>query len=347
MEENKERKNKKVIPVMIVLVLVVLIFAGFNRYRYYERYVETDDAQVDGDLVAVIARVGGFIERLNFEDNQRVSKGQLLVQIDSSEYIINLNRAQSDKETTESKIYVSNSQIATSKLTAKELTSMIAETKAKLWQANEEYKRYTELVHSNAVTQQVFDKVKVDKEVAEASYEAALGKYNTSLSEIDNYKSQQHVIYNNIKQQEVGIDQAKIQLSYTKINAPVSGIVTRKKALSGQMVQSGQTLFSIVDENNIFVTANFKETQLKNIKAGQKVTIHIDAYPDQPIEGTIHNFASTTGAKTALLPPDNATGNFVKVVQRVPVKIKINRKSSIYKLLRPGMNVGVSVDTRS
>jgi len=146
-----------------------------------------------------------------------------------------------------------------------------------------------------------------------------------------------------VSQKQGDIDFAKLQLSYTNITAPATGIVSKKSVQKGQLVQPGQTLFSIVNDNSLFITANFKETQLNNLRAGEKVNIEVDAFPDTKIEGTVYNFSPATGAKFSLLPPDNATGNYVKVVQRVPVKIKINASKEIMDKLRPGMSVKVSV----
>ena len=149
-----------------------------------------------------------------------------------------------------------------------------------------------------------------------------------------------------IDQRTADVDFAKLQLSYTLISAPASGIVSKKNIQKGQLIQPGQTLFNIVNDNSLFITANFKETQLEHLREGEKVDVKIDAFPDQKVEGKIYNFSPATGAKFSLLPPDNATGNFVKVVQRIPVKIKINADKALMAKLRPGMSVKVSVQTK-
>ena len=150
-----------------------------------------------------------------------------------------------------------------------------------------------------------------------------------------------------MSQRQSDVDFAKLQLSYTEIKAPATGIVSKKNVQKGQLVQAGQSLFAIVNENSIYVTANFKETQLEDIKPGSKVKIEVDAYPNDDVEGEVYNFAPITGAKGSLLPPDNATGNFVKVVQRIPVKIKITKApKDVLEKLRPGMSVKVSVSIK-
>ena len=142
------------------------------------------------------------------------------------------------------------------------------------------------------------------------------------------------------------IDYAKLQLSYTTIKSPSAGITSKKNIQIGQLVQAGQTLFSVVNDNSLYITANFKETQLENLRNGEKVDIEVDAFPDMKLEGSVYNFSPATGAKFSLLPPDNATGNFVKVVQRIPVKIKITGSKEDLEKLRPGMSVDVSVITK-
>jgi membrane fusion protein (multidrug efflux system) len=156
-------------------------------------------------------------------------------------------------------------------------------------------------------------------------------------------KNQLTVTNSGVSQRTADVDYAKLQLSYTKVDAPSSGMVSKKNVQIGQLVQAGQTLFNVVNDSSIYVTANFKETQLDNIKPGQKVEIEVDAYPDMKLKGEVWNFSPATGAKFSLLPPDNATGNFVKVVQRIPVKIKIDADAATIAKLRPGMSVNVSV----
>ena len=152
-----------------------------------------------------------------------------------------------------------------------------------------------------------------------------------------------NVTHTGVTQKQVDVDYAKLQLSYTIIKSPSSGITSKKNVQVGQLVQAGQTLFSIVNDSSIYITANFKETQLDKVHDGEKVDIEVDAYPEMKLTGSVYNFSPATGAKFSLLPPDNATGNYVKVVQRIPVKIKINGSKEDLAKLRPGMSVNVSV----
>ncbi|SHF23057.1 HlyD family secretion protein [Pedobacter caeni] len=346
MEENKAQKNRLVIPVLLALIIVAGCVFGISKFLYYSKHEDTDDAQIDGDLSAVVARVGGYVDSINFEDNQRVIKGQLLVKLEDKEYHLKLEQALAAQKLAGSKIGVSKTQVATSQSSSLGFKALVDVEKAKLWQAEQEYTRYSALIRNGSVPQQVYDKVKAERDAAAALYKSANDQYHTAISQISNNQSQLKVTHTALNQQQVDVDFANLMLSYTNINAPVTGIVTKRRVQNGQLVQAGQTLFSVIDENNLYVTANFKETQMEHIRPGQDVRIKVDAYPDLSIEGKVYNFAGTTGAKMALLPPDNSTGNFVKVVQRIPVKIKITTSKEIIDLIRPGMNVEVSVSIK-
>ena len=214
----------------------------------------------------------------------------------------------------------------------------------KLSLAQKDYERYANLIKDGAITQQAFDQAKAQKETAQAAYTAAVDQYNAAVKQVGTTKSQLNVSSSGVTQKQSDVDFAKLQLSYTQIKAPATGIVSKKNVQRGQLVQPGQSLFAIVNENSLFVTANFKETQLEKLHSGLPVEITVDAYPDQPIKGEVYNFSPITGAKGSLLPPDNATGNYVKVVQRVPVKIKFKSSDkALLERLRPGMSVKVSV----
>ncbi|WP_337085228.1 HlyD family secretion protein [Elizabethkingia anophelis] len=346
METTQTKQKKYTVPAILLVVIIAGSIFGIKQYTYYQSHEDTDDAQVDGDISAVVARVGGYINTINFEDNQRVTKGQTLVTLEDHEYRIKLEQALAAQKTAGSKIGVSETQVSATHAASLGYKARIEEAKARLWQANQDYDRYAALARSGSVPQQTFDKAKAERDIAKAAYISAEEQYKTAVAQIGNTRSELNVTHTATNQQQTDVDYAKLLLSYTNIKAPVSGIVTKRRVQMGQLLQAGQTLFAVVDENNLYVTANFKETQMQHIRSGQKAKIIVDAYPDEPIEGIVHNYAGTTGAKMSLLPPDNATGNFVKVVQRIPVKIKINASAQLLKKIRPGMNVEVSVVTK-
>jgi membrane fusion protein (multidrug efflux system) len=347
MTTEKKKKNK-VIPIILgVLILLGAIF-GTKAYIYYSKHVDTDDAQIDGDISPVVARVGGYVQDIKFEENTRVNEGDVLVTLDDRDYKIKLEQAMAGQKGANAGVGVSESQIIATAANTSTAKANIEAAKVKLNLAQKDYERYLNLVKDGSVTQQQFDQAKAQKESAQAAFNAATDQYNAAVKQVGTTQSQLAVSNTGVTQRQADVDFAKLQLSYTEIKAPTSGIVSKKNIQKGQLIQPGQSLFSIVNDNSIYITANFKETQLEDIKTGSKVKIEVDAYPDQDVEGEVYNFAPITGAKGSLLPPDNATGNFVKVVQRIPVKIKITKaQKEILEKLRPGMSVKVSVSIKN
>ena len=338
------KKKNKVIPIILGVLIVIGAIFGFTQYNYYSKHVDTDDAQIDGDISPVIARVSGYVKDINFEENTEVKQGEVLVTLDDNDYKIKLEQAQAGQVGANAGVGVSQAQIIATSANTATAKANIEAAKVKLDLAKKDYDRYENLVKDGSITRQAFDQAKAQKETAQAAYDAAVDQYNAAVKQVGTTQSQLNVSNSGVTQRQAEVDFAKLQLSYTQIKAPTTGIVGKKSVQKGQLVQAGQSLFSIVNDNSIYVTANFKETQLEKIHAGQKVKIDVDAYPDQDIEGEVYNFSPITGAKGSLLPPDNATGNFVKVIQRVPVKIKItNKDKTILEKLRPGMSVKVSV----
>jgi membrane fusion protein (multidrug efflux system) len=324
-------------------ILVAGVLFGIKEYIYFGKHIDTDDAQIDGDISPVVARVGGYVDSIYFQENTHVNKDQELVKIDDQDYKIKLEQAQAAKTGASANINVGESQIYENAANSSSAKAKVESASAQLDKVSKDYQRYSNLVKDGSITQQQFDQSKADLEVAQANYKAAQDQYKAAVEQEGATKNQLNVTNTGVSQKQVDVDYAKLQLSYTNIKAPSSGMVSKKNVQVGQLVQAGQTLFSIVNDSSIYITANFKETQLDKIQAGQKVDIDVDAYPNLKLSGTVYNFSPATGAKFSLLPPDNATGNFVKVVQRVPVKIKINAPKDVMDKLRPGMSVNVSV----
>ncbi|RYE18623.1 MAG: HlyD family secretion protein [Sphingobacteriales bacterium] len=345
-EIQEPKKKSKVLPIVLGLVFLAGIIFGIKEYIYYSKHEDTDDAQIDADISPVVARVGGYVDTILFEENTHVNKGQLLVKIDDRDLQVKLEQVQAAQAGATAGIDVGQSDIITSAANSSSARAEAASSKARLDKVKKDYDRYANLVQDGSITRQQFDQAKSDLEVAQATYRAAQDHYKATLQQVGSTRSQLKVTNTGATQSQANVDYAKLQLSYTQVKAPSSGIVARKNVQVGQLVQPGQTLFAIVDEGSIFITANFKETQLNTIRNGQSVNIKVDAYPDMELQGSVYNFSPATGAKFSLLPPDNATGNFVKVVQRVPVKIKIKGTKEELDRLRPGMSVNVSVNIK-
>ncbi|WP_347159108.1 HlyD family secretion protein [Pontibacter chitinilyticus] len=343
--ETEKKKSKKIIPIILGLLLIVGAIFGIKEYLYFSKHEDTDDAQIDADISPVVARVGGYVDSIMFEENEHVKEGQVLVKLDQRDYQIKLEQAQAAQQGATAGTNVAQSQISTTQANASTAKANAEAAKVKLWQAEQDYKRYANLVKDGSVTQQQFEQAKAQRDAAQAAYQAAQDNYNAAVKQIATTRSQLAVSNTGVDQSQANVDFAKLQLSYTTIEAPVSGMASNKNIQVGQLIQPGQKLFSIVNDSSLYITANFKETQLENLREGQHVDIEVDAFPDVEVDGVIYNFSPATGAKFSLLPPDNATGNFVKVVQRVPVKIKI-LPNKIMDELRPGMSVKVSVLTK-
>jgi membrane fusion protein (multidrug efflux system) len=241
---------------------------------------------------------------------------------------------------------VGESQIYSTQANSASAKAQAASAAAKLEKMQKDYARYANLIKDGSITQQQFDQAKSDLDVARANHRAALDQYKAAQQQVGTTRKQLKVTNTGVNQRQADVDFAKLQLTYTTIKAPASGVTSKKSVQLGQLVQAGQTLFSVVNDNSMFVTANFKETQLEHLRNGQKVNLEVDAFPDMKLKGTVYNFSPATGARFSLLPPDNATGNFVKVVQRVPVKIKINANKETLDKLRAGMSVNVSVSIK-
>ncbi|MBC7616881.1 MAG: HlyD family secretion protein [Pedobacter sp.] len=338
------KKKNRVLPIILCVLLIGGAIFGVKEYNYFSKHIDTDDAQIDGNISPVVARVGGYVREIKFEENTKVSENQILVTLDDRDYKIKLEQAQAGRVGANAGVGVSQAQItatAANTITAK---ANIEAARVKLNLAKKDFERYANLIKDGAVTQQAFDQAKALNETAQANYTASVDQYNAAVKQVGTTESQLNVSNSGVTQRQSDVDFAKLQLSYTEIRAPTTGIVSKRNVQKGQLIQPGQSLFAIVDNNSLFVTANFKETQLQKLKIGLKVKIFVDAYPGEAIDGEVYNFAPITGAKGSLLPPDNATGNFVKVVQRVPVKIKFHAKDKAFlEKLRPGMSVKVSV----
>lgn len=342
-EQEPKKKPNKVIPIILGVLLIGGIIFGIKEYLYFGKHIDTDDAQIDGDISPVVARVGGYVDSIYFEDNVHVNVGQTLVKIDDRDYKVKLEQAQAAQVGASAGINVNQSQIYATQANSSGARAQVESNAARLDKVQKDYARYADLIKDGSVTQQQFDQAKADLDVAKANLRASQDQYKAAVEQIGTTRSQLKVTNTGVSQRQVDIDYAKLQLSYTTIKAPSNGLAAKKSVQLGQLVQAGQTLFSIVNDNSLYITANFKETQLNDMKNGQKVEVEVDAYPDMKLEGQVYNFSPATGAKFSLLPPDNATGNFVKVVQRVPVKIKITADKATMDRLRPGMSVKVSV----
>src|SRR5712671_828110 len=350
-EPDQPPSTKKKIVLGIVGVLaLILLFWGFQKWNYGRSHQTTDNAQVDGHIVPVLAKVGGYVKTVNVSENDHVNAGQLLVQLDDADYRVRLQQAQADLAAAEATAggggfsgqAQSQVQSATGQRAA--LDAQIGAARANANKAQQDLARARELADKQIISKQQLDAAQATAAVAQANLLAAERQAAAAGGTVNTAEAGVRVANARTLASRAAAENAQLQLDYTRITAPASGEVSRKQVEVGQLVAAGQPLMSIVADTGMWVTANFKETQLAKIRPGQPVEFEIDAYGGCVGEGKVASVSGATGAKFALLPPDNATGNFTKVVQRVPVRIAVTKPCPGYTL-RPGLSANVHVDT--
>jgi len=396
---------------LALLLIIVLGAAAAWYWRYASVRESTDDAQIDGHLHPVSARVGGTVLKVLVQDNQYVEAGTVLVQFDPSDYQVALDRAQSDLAETEANLHVSRTEVPITSLTAssqlsgaeagvgvaeaevtaaqkavaaararlKSAQAKVQEARANYVRAAQDLDRMKTLVAKEEVSRQQYDLAVAEAESHRAEVDSAefqaqeaeegvrvaesqvaqkqaklLQAQNTAKSastapqQVTVTRARVESAAARVEQMRAAVKQAELNLQYTTVRAPVAGMISERTMEVGQVVQPGQPLLAVVplDLQNVWVTANFKETQLKNMRPGQPAIISIDAYGGRKFRGHVDSIAGVTGARASLLPPENATGNYVKVVQRIPVKIVFEQDQDPQHLLRPGMSVVPTVITK-
>ncbi len=321
-EKPVARRPSRISPrrhLFLALALVVLAAActfGARTLSFYAHHAETDDAQLESHVDPVLPRVAGYVSEVLVDDNQKVAAGQVLLKIDSRDLLTKVREAEAALESASADVAVAKADLLV--------------TRAHRVKATSDLDRYRELRQRKVISQQGLEAAQTGAAAAEATEEAAARRVAAKEAEIAKKKAD--------------LDYARLQLSYAVVTAPAAGIVSRKNVEVGQFVQAGQPLLAIVSGDDVWVVANFKETQLKKMRPGQTALFTVDAYPDTTFRGKVDSIAAATGARFALLPPDNATGNFTKVVQRVPVKIVLTQTPDPQHPLRAGMSVDAVVD---
>jgi len=346
-----KKTNHKIHPgnIVITVIAILLVIAGvgyfFKYWKYSEHFEETNDAQVESYINPVSARAGGYIQRVCFNEHQLVKQGDTLVMLDDREYRAQLSAAEAAIEDARAQLTVLSAGIHSAETGTSVNQDQIKGAQAKYIQQQQDIKRYTNLVKEEAATGADLEQVKARYDVAESDYSAAQNGLKTSQARIAELKTHFALLQADIKRKQAALDLARLNLSYTIIRAPYSGRLGRKNILEGQQIQPGQPLVSIINEGEKWITANFKETQVASMYIGQPVEIGVDAIDGKVFKGRIIAIAGSTGSRFSLLPPDNSTGNFVKIIQRVPVKIAfVDEKAGN---VIPGMNVTVAVKKRS
>ena len=355
---EKKKTNKKFILIFTILIIVGGTY-GIYKYVHSQSHETTDDAQIEKNMNPIIPRVTGYITKVYIKDNDFVKKGDTLFTIDNNDYLVKLAdanaallAAEGSYAAAKADIASAAANIAVSDANVQSAGGNIETAKIRLGRATNDFERYNNLYKNHSITKQQFEQSLAAKQEAESQLrilqqQQKASSYQKSVivakSNVSN--KQTEVAAANVQRAQAMVDAAKLNVAYTIVTASVDGEVSKVGIQPGQLVQPGQSLFYIINSSEAWVIANFKETQVNKMVVGQKVTIKVDAYPDTKFEGTITSFSPATGARFSLLPPDNATGNFVKTIQRLPVKISLNANNDAekVKLLRPGMNADVDV----
>ena len=367
MEQNKttegtqpaaEPKKSKGFLIVLILLIIGGGWFGFSKYTHAQHHEETDDAQIEANISPVIPRVAGYVKEIRVKDNQFVKKGDTLLILDDRDLQIKLEQTKAALATAQSNLLVaqaasnaSQANISSVKSGVNTVDAQIEAAKVNVWRTTQDFDRYANLIKDHSITQQQYEQALAAKQTAEKQLKVLEQQKNQVNQQTNAVSSQSTTTSTQIgvagatvKQREVDVKDAELNLSYAVITASESGMVSKVNVQEGQFLQPGQSLFSIVLSNDVWVIGNFKETQLEKMKIGQKVIVRADVFSGHEFEAKLTSFSPATGSRFALLPPDNASGNFVKVVQRLPVKIEFtNATDTLVKLLRPGMNVTIDV----
>jgi membrane fusion protein (multidrug efflux system) len=331
---NKRSKLKLFVG---AAVLIVLITVFFYYLRCVAPYESTDDAFIDGYVTLISPRVPGQVARLAVSDNQEVKAGDVLVEIDPRDYETSLSQAKADLAAASSQANQSRAQVNVSEAKVAQAQAAVTAAEAEAQRASDDLKRY-QSVESRAVSKSALDLAQAQARSANASLAAAYSQTNAAEAEVVLSEAGVETATAAAQQAEAKLQQAELNLSYTKIIAPMDGRVTARTVQAGNYVQPGQALLALVPKD-VWVTANFKETQLTYMKPGQSVELRVDAYPNKKFKGKVDSLQAGTGARFSLLPPENAVGNYIKVVQRMPVKIIFDEELPTNLDIAPGMSV--------
>lgn len=342
----KPRKRNKAPLIATAIMLSLGLLGGGYWFSYGQYFESTDNAYLQGDITTISPKVSGYISTSYVTDNQVVKQGDLLVQIDDRDFQTALDQAKAHLVVTQAS---ENNLIAQKKLQTSQIhqaASRVDSAQAEYDRAKQQVARSRSLLKRNYASQDEVDSMLAQQKVtlaelneAKANLVAANEQLNVIASEIEQAKA-------TVTEAQAAMKQAQLNLDYTKVYAPADGVIGKRSVRPGLLVQAGAPLMSLVPNNAVWIEANFKETQLSGIHQGQKVEVELDAFPGEPLEGVVDSFSPATGAKFALLPPENATGNFTKIVQRVPVKITITDQKELKGRLLPGLSVVATIDTR-
>lgn len=332
-----------------VLVLTGLLggLIGGSAWFWMSRqgHEHTDNAYIHGDLTVISPKISGHVVELAVEDNQPVRAGQVLLRIDARDFQVKVEEAEATLQGAEAAVAVTDKRVAAQKTAVEEAEAGLRTWQAELDLAQREQGRTASLVREEAASRQRLDTTQATLSKARAGLDQARAKVEAARAQIAVLEADRPRQQAAIAEARAKLEAAKINLANTEVTSPVDGVVGNRAVQLGQFVATGSHLLSVVPLETVWVEANFKETQIGAMRPGQPVTVTVDAYPDLPLHGTVASFSPASGAQFSLLPPENATGNFTKVVQRIPVRITLPADNPLRGQLRPGLSVVVDVRT--
>jgi membrane fusion protein, multidrug efflux system len=345
-EPERRRLRKLLLIGAGLMAFAVAAYFGWQYWTVGRFEISTDDAYVQAHSVLISPKVSGYISEVPVDDNQSVKAGEVLARIDPRDYQTALDQALANVAAAQASINTLNQQIAQQKLVIEQDRQQVVWDQAALVFSQQDFQRYTQLAKTGYGTVQRAQQAQADITERQAALQHDTTVVAAAEKQIDVFEGQLAQANATLAQQQAMEHQAELNLSYTTITAPVDGTVGVRTLRVGEYVQAGTQLMAIAPLQAVYIVANYKETQLTDVQPGQAVTIDIDTFPGTTVHGHVDSLAPASGQEFALLPPDNATGNFTKIVQRIPVKITIDKNESLLGRLRPGMSVEPTIDTR-
>jgi membrane fusion protein, multidrug efflux system len=350
---NNNNKHKKLSLTVLAIVIIIGAVTLFFYLRYKTTHITTDDAFIEGRVHTIAARIKGAVKGVYVSDNQLVKQGDLLAEIDPADYEVKVEQASSGVKAETARLHEAEARIAVSKTQVTEIGASIETLRANLElqeanfrQAEKDRERAENLYRSGTIAEERYEKTSTAYTVSSAQVKAAQEQLKQAEKALDTQRAivkQSEAVkvaqMSAIGEKEARLHEAHLNAGYTKIYAPSGGYITKKSTETGNQIDVGQPLMAVVSLDDIWVIANYKETQLAKVRPGQKVNFKVDAFPGKKFSGKVNSIMSGTGAVFSLFPPENATGNYVKVVQRIPVKIVLDEDTDKEHVLRIGMSV--------
>ncbi|WP_454684574.1 HlyD family secretion protein [Ancylobacter moscoviensis] len=343
----KPRRRKFLFGAILAVAVAGGGYYGLDWWRVGRFLVSTDDAYVGADTSVLAAKVSGHIVSVDVETNQPVRAGDVIARIDDGDYALALRAADGKIATQQATIDRYGQQIEAARASVDQAKAQRVSDEAELDRAQREFDRQSELVKSQFSSKATLDNARADRDKAQAAVDAAKAAVASAEANVSVLEAQRTEAARLLEEYRTARDQSQRDFDFTVVKAPFDGIVGNRAVQVGQLVQPGTRLVALVPITRVYVDANFKETQLGKLRPGQAVNVEVDAYPDEEFHGRVTSVAPASGSVFSLLPPENATGNFTKIVQRVPVRIELDEEARDRAELRPGMSVIATVDTRT